>query len=143
MGKKSSERQFSLGAISRGILAGGNYLWSNYPGPIIRGQSSRGQLSARQYSSGAIIIIIIPGRLSGGGQLSSGAIIRGRAIIQGAIAREAIILGAIFLGGNCPYTTKEHDKANLHLYYMPARMTKQLSRCSLTPIKKSRVSYIK
>ena len=53
---KSSERQFSSGAISTGILSGGNYLWSNSPGAIIRRQSSRGYLSGGQYSSGAIIL---------------------------------------------------------------------------------------
>ena len=42
---KSSERQFFLGAILREILSGGNYLWSHCLKAIIRGQSSRGQLS--------------------------------------------------------------------------------------------------
>ena len=65
------------------ILSECNYLWSNCPGAIIRGQSSRGQLSGGQYSSGAIIL---------GGNCPG-------AIIQGAIVR-----GAIFLGGNCPDT---------------------------------------
>ena len=63
---KSSERQFSSGAISRGILSGGNYLWINCPGAIIRVQSSRGnylegniprgQLPGVQFSSAAIIL---------------------------------------------------------------------------------------
>ena len=36
VGNKSSERQFSLSAISRRILSGGNYLWDNYLGAIIQ-----------------------------------------------------------------------------------------------------------
>ena len=89
VGNKSSERQSSSGAISRGILSGGNYFWSSCPGVIIQGQSSRGQLSWGQYSSGAIVQggNFPRGQLSVG-QLSSGAIVR----------------GAIILGGNCPDT---------------------------------------
>ena len=41
---KSSERQFSSWVISRGILSRCNYLRGNFPGAIIQGQSSRGQL---------------------------------------------------------------------------------------------------
>ena len=51
VGDKSFEREFSLGAISRGILSGGNYLWGNCPVAIIQGQLSTGQ-----FSSGAIIL---------------------------------------------------------------------------------------
>ena len=43
-GNKSSKRKFYLGAIFRGILLGENYLWSNFLGAIIRGQSFRGKL---------------------------------------------------------------------------------------------------
>ena len=55
VGAKSSERHFSSWAISREIFMGGNYLWGNCPGAIIQEQSSRGQLSGRQFSSGAIV----------------------------------------------------------------------------------------
>ena len=41
---KSSERQFSSRAISKEILPGSNYLWSNCPGAIIQDQSSRGAI---------------------------------------------------------------------------------------------------
>ena len=83
-----------LGSISRGILSGGNFLWSNCPGAIICGQSSRGTIFlGGNYPRG---------QLSGGnfprGQLSSG-VINLEAIIQGII-----IQGAIFLEGNCPDT---------------------------------------
>ena len=70
---KSPETQFSLAVIFRGILSGANYLWSNCPGAVIRGQSSRGQLSG------------------GGGEYSSETIVWG-----------TIIQGIIFLGSNCP-----------------------------------------
>ena len=93
VGDKSSERQFTWGAIFRGILSGGNYLWSNCPGAIIQGQSFRGQLSWALYSSGAII----RGTSFLWGQLSSRAIVRGGnnrgAINQGTIFRGAIIRG--------------------------------------------------
>ena len=61
-GDKSSKRH--SGAIFRGILSGGNYLWGNFPGAIIQGaiicgaifcrgyQSSRGQLSVGPFSAG-------------------------------------------------------------------------------------------
>ena len=55
-GYKLSERQFSLGAISMGILSGGNYLWSNCPEATTWGQSSRAQFSEGQFSSEAIIL---------------------------------------------------------------------------------------
>ena len=43
---KSSEREFFSGAISRGLLSRGNYLWSNCLGAIIQGRNiPRGQLS--------------------------------------------------------------------------------------------------
>ena len=58
--EKSSERQFSSGAISRGTLSGDNYLWSNCPGAINQGQSSRGQLSGGDVPLGQL----------SGGQLS-------------------------------------------------------------------------
>ena len=50
---KSNKRQFSSGAISRGILSGGNYLLVYYPGAIIRGYFPEGNYP-RQFSSGAI-----------------------------------------------------------------------------------------
>ena len=60
VGDKSSERQFFSGAISRGILSGGNYLWGNCLEGIVRrqfcrGNYTRGQSSGGQFSSGAII----------------------------------------------------------------------------------------
>ena len=65
IGDKSSERQFSSRAISRGILSGGSYLWGNFPGAIIQGTTIRGQFSlgtivraqfsGAQFSSGAIV----------------------------------------------------------------------------------------
>ena len=93
-----------LGSISREILSGGNFLWSNCLGAIIRRQSSRGtiflggnyprgQLSGEQLSRGKFPR----------GQLSSGAI-NLEAIIQGIIIQGAIVRGAIFLEGNCPDT---------------------------------------
>ena len=77
VGDKSSERQFSLGTISRGILLGGNYLsgWGNCPGAIIQGQSSSGQLFREQFFLG---------------QLSRGQFPYG-----------AITLGGNHPGGNC------------------------------------------
>ena len=41
VGDKSSGRQFSLGTTSRGILSECSYFWSNCPGAILRGHSSR------------------------------------------------------------------------------------------------------
>ena len=79
--EKSSERQFSSGAISRGILSRINYLWGNFLGAIIREQSSREELSGGNFPRGL---------------LSSGAIVWG-AIIQGVIIRGAIFRGAIVL----------------------------------------------
>ena len=55
---KSSERQFSLGATSSGILSGGNYLWGNFLGAIIIWEQlsgdnfPRGQLSAGNHPGG-------------------------------------------------------------------------------------------
>ena len=94
---KSSERQFSSGAISRGILSGGNYLWSNCLGAIILGKSSRGHLSRRQYYSGAIILRgICPGHNYPGGNFPCGQ------SFSGATDQGTIIQGAIFLRGNFP-----------------------------------------
>ena len=53
-GNKSSKSHFSLGAISRGILSGGNYL----QGAMIQEQSSRGlgyNFSRGKMSSGEIV----------------------------------------------------------------------------------------
>ena len=72
VGDKSSERQFFLGAFSRGMLSGSNYLWGNCLGAIIQGQSSKGQLSA-------------------GGNFPRGQLSGGQ-----------FSFGAIVLGGNCP-----------------------------------------
>ena len=44
VGDKSSERQFSSEAVSRGILSEGNYLWCNFPGAITGGQFSLGAI---------------------------------------------------------------------------------------------------
>ena len=82
--EKSSERQFSSEAISRGILSGGNYLWTNCLGAIIRGLSSRDQLSG---GGGAIIL---------GSNFPHGAIFRG-VNPMGAIIHGAIVWGVIFL----------------------------------------------
>ena len=41
VGDKSYKRQFSLRAISRGILSRGNYLWGNFPEAIIQGEIIR------------------------------------------------------------------------------------------------------
>ena len=82
VGDKSSESQFSSGAISRGIMSGGNYLWGNCLGAIIQGQ-----LSSVAIVRGAIVWGEIflggncpRGQLSGGqlsgGQFSSRAIVR-------------------------------------------------------------------
>ena len=58
-GDKSSKTH--SGAIFRGILSGGNYLWGNFPGAIIQGAIICGaifregeQLSKGQFSLGAI-----------------------------------------------------------------------------------------
>ena len=76
VGNKSSKKQFSSGAISRGILSGGNFFWvifweqssrgqlfgGNFPrGQLSGGQSSRGRfsrehLSGGQFSSGAVVL---------------------------------------------------------------------------------------
>ena len=94
VGDKSSGRQFSLGTTSRGILSECSYFWSNCPGAILRGQSSRGN-----YLEGNCP----RGQLSGWnflrGQLSLRAIVWGGAIIQ-----RQIIRGADFLVSNCPDT---------------------------------------
>ena len=88
---KSSERQFSSGAISKEILSGSNYLWSNCPGAIIQDQSSRGTIIL-----GTIILgsnypwgNFYQEQLSGG-QSSRGAIVRGT-IIWGQFSSEAIV----------------------------------------------------
>ena len=61
VGGKSSERQFSSGAISRVILSGGNYLWGNFLGAIIiretiflGGDYPRGYLTGTNNLQGAI-----------------------------------------------------------------------------------------
>ena len=61
VGDKSSERQFSSGAISRVILSGGNYLWGNFLGAIIireaiflGGDYPRGYLTETNNLRGAI-----------------------------------------------------------------------------------------
>ena len=51
VGNKSSERQFSLSAISRRILSGGNYSEGNC-GSFPWGQLSSGQLSGWQFFLG-------------------------------------------------------------------------------------------
>ena len=69
---KSSEKQFSLAAISSGILSRGNYLWVNCPEAIIQGQSS-----SEQFSGGGDNLPrgLLCGGQSSGGQFSSGAIV--------------------------------------------------------------------
>ena len=90
---KSSERQFSSRAISKEILPGSNYLWSNCPGAIIQDQSSREQLSWGQLSSGAIIreAIFIRSNCLGGNH-------------PGGNCPGDNYLEAIFLGSNCTDT---------------------------------------
>ena len=83
---KSSERQFSSGAIFTGILSAGSYLCSNCPGAIIRGQSSRGQLSRGNIPQG---------------QLFSEAIVWGT-IILGANCPEGSNPRGSHLGSSCP-----------------------------------------
>ena len=91
-GDKSSKSQFSVGAISKGILSGGNYL----QGAMIQEQSSRGWGTI---SLGGKCPL---GKLSGG-HFSSGAVVRGAIIkgitIQGTIVQGAVILEAILVGG--------------------------------------------
>ena len=52
VGDESSERH--SGALSKGVLSGGNYFWDNFPGVIIQGEIIRGsgQFSSRQLSGG-------------------------------------------------------------------------------------------
>ena len=76
---KSSERQFSSGVISRGILSRRNYLWGNFLGAIIWGTIMRGSFPW--------------------GLLSSKAIVRGT-IIWGGDNHP----GVNCLRGNCPRT---------------------------------------
>ena len=72
---KSSKRQFSLGAISRGILSGVNYFWVIF----LEGNYPRGQLCR--------------------GQFSSGAIIRGAIVLEPPLS----IIGSQFEGSNLPF----------------------------------------
>ena len=67
VGDKSSERQFSSGAISRRILSVGNFLLGNFLEAIIRGRSPGGQFSSEA--------IIQGGRCPG--RNHAGAIFRG------------------------------------------------------------------
>ena len=75
---KSSERQFSSGAISKEILSGSNYLWSNCPGAIIQDQSSRGTIIlgtiilGSNYPWGNFYQEQLSGGQSSRGQLSGG-----------------------------------------------------------------------
>ena len=103
VGDKSYERQFSSGAISRGILSGDNYLCGNFPGEIVREQSSRGRL----FLGGRAIFF--------GGNYPRGAIVRGTIILGSnclgklsgeQLPSEAIVLGVIIRGGNYPDTLK-------------------------------------
>ena len=96
VGDKSYERQFSSGAISRGILSGDNYLCGNFPGEIVREQSSRG----RFFLGGRAIFF--------GGNYPRGAIVRGTIILGSnclgklsgeQLPSEAIVLGVIIRGG--------------------------------------------
>ena len=96
VGDKSYERQFSSGAISRGILSGDNYLCGNFPGEIVREQSSRGRL----FLGGRAIFF--------GGNYPRGAIVRGTIILGSnclgklsgeQLPSEAIVLGIIIRGG--------------------------------------------
>ena len=83
LGDKSSKRH--LGAISRGILSGANYLWDNFPGTIIQGLIIRRAI---------FLVGNCPGRNFPRGQLSLGVIVRG-VIIRGAIIQGTIFRGAI------------------------------------------------
>ena len=99
---KSSERQVSSGAISRKILSGGSYLWSNCPGATSQGQSSWGQLSGGQYSSRAIV---------------QGVIIWGQS--SGSRCPGVIVWGGNFPRGHCPDTIFYVEKVILNkaFYY--------------------------
>ena len=112
VGHKSSEKHFSFGKVSRGILSGGKYLWGNCSGAIIREQSFRGKLSGGQFSLGAINLrgqssggnfsseaIILGGNCPGGNNLG-----RGGAVLQGTIFWGVITWSLILLRGNRPNT---------------------------------------
>ena len=98
-GSKSSKSQFSLGAISRGILSGGNYL----QGAMIQEQSSRGWGTI---SLGGKCPL---GKLSGG-HFSSGAIVWGAIIkgvtIQAKLSRGPLSWRLFSSGSNCSDTAK-------------------------------------
>ena len=93
LGKKSSERWYSSGAIVRGRLLGVQMFGGKQSGwgPIIEGQLSGGNFLL--------------------GQLYLGTDVQGKitrwVIIQGENVWAPIIQKSIFLGGNCPDTLKD------------------------------------
>ena len=93
-GDKSSKRH--SGAIFRGILSGGNYLWGNFPGAIIQGAIICGAISA--------VDINHPGGNYLWGHFPRGGAIVQRAIFFGAIVRAPLNTFSC-LTQNFPQTT--------------------------------------
>ena len=108
VGSKSFKRH--LGAISRRILSGGNYLWkfsrSNTPG---------GNYPGGQYSSQAIIL---------GGNYPGGIILR--AIIQGAIVRGKLSGGNFHSGQLLGHPLRVFFKIYRCSYFNRIRNVKEL-----------------